>query len=49
MDSHNNTGYTSLKIFCESRMASVSLSTTRKIWSFFYPYSKSKGSDYRRV
>lgn len=37
MDSHNNTGYTSLKIFCESRMASVSLFNTRKIWSLNKP------------
>ena len=45
MDSHNNTGYTSLKIFCESRMASVSLSTTRKIWSLNKPIVIPTGHD----
>ena len=45
MDSHNNTGYTSLKIFCESRMASVSLSATRKIWTLNKPIVIPTGHD----
>jgi hypothetical protein len=45
MDSHNNTGYTSVKIFCESRMASVNLSTTRKIWTLHKPIVIPTGHD----
>ena len=45
MDSHNNTGYTSLKIFCESRMASVHLSNTRKIWTLNKPIVIPTGND----
>ena len=45
MDSHNNTGYTSLKIFCESRMASVHLSNTRKIWTLNKPIVVPTGHD----
>ena len=45
MDSHNNTGYTSIKIFCESRMASVHISTTRKIWTLNKPIVIPTGHD----
>ena len=45
MDSHNNTGYTSLKIFCESRMASVNISNTRKIWTLNKPIVIPNGHD----
>lgn len=45
MDSHNNTGYTSRKIFCESRMASVHLATTRKIWTLNKPIVIPTGHD----
>lgn len=41
----NNTGYTSIKIFCESRMASVHLSNTRKIWSLNKPLVIPTGHD----
>ena len=33
----NNTGYSSLKVFCESDSADVSLSSSRKIWSLQKP------------
>lgn len=33
----NNTGYSSIKIFCDSRNASVSLSSSRKIWTLQSP------------
>jgi len=45
MDSHNNTGFTSLKVFCESRMASVHLSSTRKIWTLNKPIVIPTGHD----
>jgi len=33
----NNTGYSSIKIFCESKTANVSLNNARKIWSLNAP------------
>jgi len=33
----NNTGYSSIKIFCESKTASVNLHNSRKIWSLNTP------------
>ena len=45
----NNTGYSSIKIFCESKSADVDSSTSRKIWSLQNPIVLPNNSDVRML
>jgi hypothetical protein len=45
----NNTGFSSIKIFCESKSADVNSSTSRKIWSLQNPIVLPNNSDVKML
>ena len=45
----NNTGLSSIKIFCESRRANVSLHSGRKVWSLSMPIIIPNGADIKML
>ena len=45
----NNTGFSSIKIFCESRRAVVSMSSSRKIWTLNMPIVIPNGSNVKML